>query len=264
MPIMTEPAARKEMLLVGKRLYEKGFVVATDGNLSVRLGNGRFLVSRSGVCKGDMVDQDLVICDQNGNTIRGKRVSSEVLLHLAAYKLRPDVLAVIHAHPPVAVSFTLAGVSLDEALLPEVVMALGKIPTSLFAAPASPEGAEVIRTEILHHDAIVLDRHGSVTVGKTLWEAYHKLERLEFAAKVTHLAKSLGEVKALSHEEMTQVQKSLERYKANSSDRCPQCGGPAHNHRSIVPDSVKSDQSLWADLEKLAPLIKRVIEEGRM
>jgi len=252
------------MLAVGKRLYEKGFVVATDGNLSVRLGNGRFLVSRSGVCKGDMVDQDLVICDQNGNTIRGKRVSSEVLLHLAAYRIRPDVMAVIHAHPPVAVSFTLAGVSLEEALLPEVVMSLGKIPTSLFAAPASPEGAEVIRAEILHHDAIILDRHGSVTVGKTLWEAYHKLERLEFAAKVTHFAKSLGEVKPLSPEEMTQVQKSLDRYRASSTDRCPQCGGPAHHHRNIVPDTDNPDQTLWADLERLAPLIKRVIDEGRM
>ncbi len=264
MQIITEPSARKEMLAVGKRLYEKGFVVATDGNLSVRLGNGRFLVTRSGVCKGDMVDKDLVICDQNGSTIRGGRVSSEVLLHLAAYKLRPDVTAVIHAHPPVAVSFTLAGVSLEEALLPEVVMSLGKIPTSMFAAPASPEGAEAIRTEILHHDAIILDRHGSVTVGKTLWEAYHKLERLEFAAKVTHLAKALGDVKALSPDEMTKVQKSLDRYRATREDRCPQCGGPVHHHINIVPDSAKTDQTLWADLERLAPLIKRVIEEGRM
>jgi len=264
MPVITEPVARRELLAVGRRLYEKGFVVATDGNLSVRLGNGRFLVSRSGVCKGDMVDSDLVICDQAGNTIRGKRVSSEVLLHLAAYRLRPDVLAVIHAHPPVAVSFTLAGVSLSESLLPEVVMSLGTIPTSVFAAPASPEGAEVIRNEILHHDAIILDRHGSVTVGKSLWEAYHKLERLEFAAKVTHSAMALGEVKPLSPEEMTQVQKSLDRYRASSGTRCPQCGGPVHHHRNVVPESEFSDKSLWADLERLAPIIKRVIEEGRM
>ncbi len=262
--VITEPAARKEMLAVGKRLYEQGFVVATDGNLSVRLGNGRFLVTRSGVCKGDMVDRDLVICDQSGRTIRGGRVSSEVLLHLAAYKLRPDVMAVIHAHPPIAVSFTLAGVSLEEALLPEVVMSLGKIPTSLFAAPASPEGAEVIRAEILHHDAIVLDRHGSVTVGKTLWESYHKLERLEFAARVTHYAKALGEVKALTPEEMTQVQTSLDRYRADSGDRCPQCGGPVHHQINVVPESGKTDRTLGANLEQLAPLIKRLIEEGRM
>ena len=89
MSLISEPAARKEMLEVGHRLYDKGFVVATDGNLSVRMGRGRFLVTRSGVCKGDMTDRDLVICDQNGQTIRGGRVSSEVLLHLAAYRLVP-------------------------------------------------------------------------------------------------------------------------------------------------------------------------------
>lgn len=262
--VITEPVARKEMLAVGKRLYQNGFVVANDGNLSVRLGRGRFLVTRSGVCKGDMVDRDLVICDDNGQTIRGGRVSSEVLLHLAAYRLRPDISAVIHAHPPIAVSFTLAGISLEEALLPEVVMSLGKIPTSLFAAPASPEGAEVIRSEILHHDAIVLDRHGSVTVGKNLWEAYFKLERLEFAAKVTHAAMALGEVKPMTPEEIHKVQKSLDDYRSTNDKRCSKCGGPVHRQINKVPESEIADSSIWADLERLAPLIKKVIEEGRM
>lgn len=262
MPVITEPTARREMIEVGRRMYEKGFIVATDGNLSVRLGRGRFLVTRSGVCKGDLTDRDLVVCDQNGQTIRGGRVSSEVLLHLAAYRLRPDVSAAIHAHPPLAVAFTLAGVSLSNALLPEVVMALGTIPTSLFAAPASPEGAEVIRDEILKHDAVILDRHGSLTIGKTLWSAYHKLERLEFAARVTHSARALGEIRPLSAEEMAQVQSSIERYRG-VADRCPRCGGPIHQ-RNVVPESAAADRTLWADLNRLAPLLKRVIEEGRM
>jgi L-fuculose-phosphate aldolase len=262
--MISEPVARREMLEVGKRLYEKGFVVATDGNLSVRLDRGRFLVTRSGICKGDMTDRDLVICDQAGKTIRGAKVSSEVLLHLAAYRLRPDVMAAIHAHPPVAVAFTLAGMSLTETLLPETVMSLGSIPTTLFAAPSSPEGAEVIREAITKHDAIVLDRHGSLTVGKNLWEAYHKLERLEFAAKVTHAARLLGEIKTLSPEELSAVQASAERYRSGSasSERCPQCGGPIHSKK--VYSSGSSDQWYGADLERLAPLIRRVIEEGRM
>jgi L-fuculose-phosphate aldolase len=264
MQMISEPAARKEMIEVGRKVYENGYVVATDGNLSYRLGRGRFLVTRSGVNKGMMIDRDLVVCDQDGEVIRGGRISSEVLLHLAAYRLRSDVQAVIHAHPPTAIAFTLAGISLEEALLPEVIMSLGKIPTSLFAAPASPEGAEVIRNEILNHDAVILDRHGSVTVGNTLWDAYFKLERLEFAAKVTHLARALGEVRKLSADEMEQVQKSLNRYKAGVAKRCPQCGGPVHERINRKPEAEKPDRTVWADHDWLAPLVKKVIEEGRM
>jgi L-fuculose-phosphate aldolase len=257
-----EPVARREMLEVGRRMYQKGFVIATDGNLSARLGRGRFLVTRSGVCKGDMTDRDLVVCDENGKTIRGGRVSSEVLLHLTTYQLRPDVNAAIHAHPPIAVAFTLADMSLSENLLPEVIISLGSIPTSCFAAPSSAEGADVIREVIVNHDAIILDRHGSLTIGKTLWEAYHKLEQIEFAAKVTRAAKSMGDVKQLNKEEMVKVQQAALRYKGGEQ-RCPSCGGPLHAFKKS--EKVKRlDKSIDADLERLAPLVRRIIEEGRM
>ncbi|MBM3328042.1 MAG: class II aldolase/adducin family protein [Calditrichaeota bacterium] len=261
---ISESSARREVIAVGKRMYEKNFVVATDGNLSVRLGRGRFLVTRSGICKGDLTDRDLVICDEFGNTIRGGRVSSEVLLHLAAYRLRPDVLAAIHAHPPYAVAFTLAGESLADALLPEVVMSLGSIPTTLFAAPASPEGADVIKEAIGKHDAVILDRHGSLTVGTTLWEAYHKLERLEFAARVTHSARLLGPVRPLSPQEMAQVQSSLERYRSGAAKPAKPRFTISGRYTPALKPRSPLESIVDADIERLAPLVRRIIEEGRM
>jgi len=264
--MILESTARREILAIGKRIYQDGFVIATDGNLSVRLSADRYLVTRSGVCKGDMTDRDMVVCDANGRVIRGGKVSSEVLLHLAAYRLRPDIHAAIHAHPPTAIAFTLAGISLSDAILPEVVMSLGTIPTTMFAAPASVEGAEVIKDVIVKHDALLLDRHGSFTVGKTLMEAYQKLERIEVAARITHAARSLGEVKPLNEVEMAQIQKAIQRYRAGGgkeSANCPTCGAPTHK-KTFVTSSAKADQWYGADLDRLAPLIRRIIEEGRM
>jgi len=208
-----ESSARREILLIGKRLYQAGFVIATDGNLSVRLAPDRYLVTASGVCKGEMTDRDLVVCDSAGKVIQGRRVSSEVLLHLTAYRLRPDIHAAIHAHPPTAIAFTLAGITLSDAILPEVVMSLGTIPTTTFAAPASVEGADVIKDLILNHDALLLDRHGSFTVGKTLLEAFQKLERIEAAARIIQTARTIGDVKRLNETEMAQIQQALARYR---------------------------------------------------
>lgn len=208
---------KKTMLAVGRRLYEKGFVVASDGNLSIRWGDGRFLVTKSGICKGEMTLNDLLVCDEYGRTISRGKVSSEILLHVTTYRLRPDVNAVIHAHPPFAIAFTLAERSLTEVLLPEIVMTLGEIPTAPFAAPASPEGAEVIQPAIINHDAVILDRHGSLTVGKDLWEAYYKLERLEFAARIIQTAQVLGRPKSLTPEEMAQVREAIQRYRTKDS-----------------------------------------------
>ncbi len=209
---VSEQQIIQAMIDVGRRMYEKGFVAATSGNISARLDEERYLLTRSGVCKGDMTESDLVVCDAEGRSTTEHRVTSEVLLHLTAYRLRPDVNAVIHAHPPATVALSLAGVSLGKALLPEVVMTLGEVPTAPFAPPSSPESAEAIRGLIPNHDAIILDRHGSLTVGRDLWEACHNLERLEFAARATLFARILGEPKRLSSDELAAVQAAAERY----------------------------------------------------
>jgi L-fuculose-phosphate aldolase len=168
--------------------------------LSARLDADRFLVTPSGLSKGYMTPDQMVVIDWEAKPVgaarygaaKGLKPSSEILLHLEAYRQRPDVRAVVHAHPTHAITLSIAGVSLARCLLPEVIVTLGLIPTTDYATPASAEGATVIRELIRQHDAIVLQRHGSVTVGNTPFDAYLKLEKLENAAEVTYKLLVLG------------------------------------------------------------------------
>ena len=197
---MTERALRDEFVRIGQLMRMSSYVTATDGNLSARLGPDRFLVTPSGLSKGYMRPDQMVVIDWDAKPVgdpkygpaRSLKPSSEILLHLEAYRQRPDVQAVVHAHPIHAITLSIAGISLARCLLPEVIVTLGLIPTTEYATPASVEGATVIREPIKHHDAIILQRHGSVTVGGSVWEAYLKLEKLENAAEVTYKLLTLG------------------------------------------------------------------------
>lgn len=194
----TEAELREEICEVGRRMYAKNLVAATDGNISARLGPGRFLCTPSGVSKGSMRPADLLIADGAGEKLAGEgRVTSEFFTHLAAYEERPDVFAVVHAHPPKAVGFTLAGVSLADAVLPEVVYSIGGIPTAAYATPGTREGGAVIRELIRRCDALMLDRHGAITVGNNPLDAYFKLEKIEHAAETILTARILGAVRGL-------------------------------------------------------------------
>ncbi|MFP6582290.1 MAG: class II aldolase/adducin family protein [Candidatus Hydrogenedentota bacterium] len=198
---------------IGRRLYDKNLVSATDGNISVRLGEDRFLVTPSGVSKGFMQPEDLVIADGAAGKIEGEgEVSSEFFTHLAAYEERPDIQAVVHAHPPKAVGFTLAGQPLTDYLLPEVVFAVGGIPTADYSTPASKEGAVVIRALIRECDALLLDRHGAITVGDDLLDAYYKMEKIEHAAESILTARLLGSPKKLNAEQIVKLFASREDY----------------------------------------------------
>lgn len=210
---MSLPAA--EIIEFGERLYKAGWAPASDGNISLRTSENRILITRSGACKGELTESDLIESDLNGKPFGTGRVSSEVHLHLQVYRLRPDIKVVIHAHPPMVITCSLAGINLEEPLLPEMVMTLGSIPTAEFAAPSSPEGAEVIKNLVLNNNAIILDRHGSITLGRTLSEAFQRLERLEFAAGIVYRAKLTGNVKYLNEVEIKRLQTSAEQYRIN-------------------------------------------------
>jgi L-fuculose-phosphate aldolase len=196
----TERALRDELVRIGQLLHAKGFVTATDGNVSVRLDKDRFLVTPSGLSKGFMRADQMVVIDWDAKPIgaarygvaRDLKPSSEILLHLEAYRQRPDVNAVVHAHPVHAITLSLAGVSLTRCLIPEVIVNLGMIPTTDYAMPATAEGADVIRDPIKRYDALILQRHGSVTVGKDPWEAYLNLEKLENVAEITYKLLLIG------------------------------------------------------------------------
>ncbi len=197
-------AMKDAVIKIGKQMYDKGFIRAAEGNISVRLHDGTFLITASGVSKGDLNYNDIIICDDiscYGTT----PASSEIVLHKVIYEKRPDVKAIIHAHPPHAVACTIANISLNETILPEVYSTLGSIITTQFAAPSSPESGEVVEKHIRDNDAIILDRHGTVTVGDDLQTAYFKLEILEFAAQTALLAKSAGNLRYLSDSEKSRI-----------------------------------------------------------
>lgn len=201
MPLETE--LRELICEIGRRMYARNLVGGTDGNISVRLEDGTFLCTPSGVSKGFMKPDDLIVADARGGRIRGSgKVTSEFPTHLACYEERADITAVVHAHPPIATAFTLAGVSLTLPLLPELVAGLGGIPVSAYATPGTPEGNEVVRPLIRACDAVLLDRHGSVTVGTSLESAYFKLEKIEHAATVILAARQLGDVRRLTPDEV--------------------------------------------------------------
>lgn len=202
-----EHALFDEMIRIGKLLYERGFVVATEGNFSVRLQRNQILCTPGGISKHRMQPDDLVLIDEKGNKLRGEReASTEILLHLKAYEQRPDISAAIHAHPPYSLALMLAGKALDKPFLPESVILLGKIPVAAFALPSTEEVPNSIAALVQKTDCLWLERHGSFTVGKTLQEAFLKLEIMEQAARIYWLALQTGDVKPLPSQTVKKLQ----------------------------------------------------------
>lgn len=230
-----EQALRREIVQVGKLLYEKQLVVATDGNISARLDGGRILATPSGLCKGLMEPDQLLLIDMNGQRTgpatpanRNLRPTSELRMHLEVYRQRPDARAVVHAHPPHAVALSIAGVSLAECLLPEAILFLGLPPTTPYATPSSEENAQAIRQIIRGHDALMLQRHGSLTVGDSPLNAFYRTETLEQVARITFMLHQLGGGEPLPAH---QVEKLLAQRQelglsrpADAEDFCQMCG----------------------------------------
>ena len=167
---------KDQLVTICRLLSEKGFVAATDGNVSVRLPENRILITPSGVNKRFVESNQFIITDIEGKLIDGEtKPSSEIQMHLTVYRQRQDIHAVVHAHPPYCVAFSIAGISLETPYLPEVVLTLGKIPTAEYATPTTKDVAESVKELIKEYDAIILERHGTVTLGKDIYQAYNYL-----------------------------------------------------------------------------------------
>lgn len=178
-----ENRLREDLIEICRKIEEKGFIAATDGNVSCRAGSDRLLITPSGRSKGALETADLLLVNLHGEVFSGEgKPSSEIRMHLLVYQKRPDVQAVVHAHPPLLTAFTLAGVPFTAEALPEVWLTIGRVPTAPYATPSTEEVPESIAPFIEHHQAILLERHGSLTLGKNLKEAYRRLEKLEHAA----------------------------------------------------------------------------------
>jgi len=220
--VSDEAGLRALICELGRRLYDRNLVAASDGNLSCRLGEGRYLITRSGISKGYMTPDDILIADGESKLVAGEgRVSSEFLTHLACYEERPETNAVIHAHTPYATALTIAGISLVEPILPEFVAGLGGVPTTSYATPGTSEGQAVVRPFIRHADVVMLDRHGAIAIGATLEEAYFKLEKLEHAAEIIHHARALGPVRRLTRDEIARLERAREAYGATGKYYAP-------------------------------------------
>ncbi|PJF40066.1 MAG: class II aldolase family protein [Phototrophicales bacterium] len=194
-----EHALREQICTIGQLMHRQGYIDGNSGNISARLDDGRILATPSGLAKGFMSPDQLIIVDMDGNRVdrptpanRDLRPTSELLMHLECYHKRPDVMGVVHAHPPVAVAMTIAGIDFQQCLIPEAVVILGLIPTTPYATPSGPENRDAISQLIEHHDVLMLAYHGSLTVSDSVWDAYLRLESLEHTAKILTTVHQLG------------------------------------------------------------------------
>lgn len=185
---------RMALVEVCRQMYARGYIVASDGNVSMRLAQGWILATPTAARKGHLEPMDLVLTDAEGTPLPGEygRPSLELAMHVSIYALRPDVRAIVHAHPPCAVAHTIAGVSMAEPLVPEVYCQLGEIVTVPYTTPTTSEVSEAVASKLGAHNALILARHGTVTLGATLDQAYDRLEVLEHAAKMSLFARLLA------------------------------------------------------------------------
>jgi L-fuculose-phosphate aldolase len=234
----------------GRRMYERGYVAANDGNISARLSSGRVLVTPTGMSKGFLRASDLVVVDLEGNRVSGKRSpTSELKMHLKAYQLRDDIGAVVHAHPPYATGFAVAGIPLSECLLPEVILTIGSVPLTSYGTPSTDEVPESIAEVVTRSDAFMLRNHGVMTVGDDVLRAYHKLETVEHFARISYIVRHLGGAGPLPSEDVEKLLELRERMGVKGpSPGCEEAGvcaispGPDMDRlvRAIVEEVLKT------------------------
>ncbi|MCC6408256.1 MAG: class II aldolase/adducin family protein [Planctomycetes bacterium] len=196
-----EARLRKGICEIGKLCYSRFYIVGADGNISARLADGTILITPTGAMKGFLEPHHVARIDMRGEVVDGgPAASSEKGIHIAAYEERPEMRAVVHAHPPHAVAMTIAGIDMQAPFIPEIIVTIGGIPTADFGTPGTPELAASIRNILKCSDTVVMTNHGSVTLGQNLMDAYKKLDMIEHTAKILYLAHSVGHVKPLNAE----------------------------------------------------------------
>jgi L-fuculose-phosphate aldolase len=222
----TESSLRADIVEVGRRMYARGYTASNDGNISVRYGADRLLMTPKNVCKGFMSPDMMCVTDLEGRKLQGDRdPSTEILMHLEVYRQRRDVQAVVHAHPPIATGFAVAGIPLDRAVLAEVLTTLGSIPIAEYATPSTTELPNAVRKYIKAHDGMLLANHGALTVGGDLFAAYFKMETIEHFAKISLVARLLGRENLIAREEVLRLQELRGTYGIKAP--APICADPA-------------------------------------
>ena len=272
----TEEAFRADIVEVGRRMYARGYVASNDGNISIRLDDNTILTTPKSVSKGFMTADIMVVVDLDGKKIRGTRdASSELLMHLEVYRNRPDVRAVVHAHPPTATGFAVAGIPLDRAVLAEVITTLGSIPIAEYGTPSTPELPAAVRKYIKAHDGLLLANHGALTIGPDVYAAYYKMETIEHFAKISLVTRQLGREHLLSRAEVERLQQLRGNYGikapapicADGSERanvdqaeCQIVEAPASRARLVPTDPADLDGEIRLSYRELSALIEDAVK----
>lgn len=250
----TEQEYRQDIIDVGKLIYQKGWVAANDGNISIRLDENRVLCTCTGISKGMMTAGDLIVCDLNGDKLSGSRErTSEIAMHLAIYRTRSDIFSVVHAHPPVATGFAVAGKPLTLALLPEVIIGLGCIPLAEYGTPGTPALTEGMLPYIPQYDAILMRNHGLVCYGEDVYKAFFKMETVEHFARITLVAELLGGPKVLPKQEVDKLIDSRTRYGIKSR------AGVEPGRPVVAEDAELSKQRIQMTREELIALLDEAL-----
>src|SRR5258705_3413218 len=204
--VKTEREYREDICQVGRLVFQKGWVAANDGNITIRLVAERILATPTGVCKGMMHVDDMIIVDMQGKKISGRAERpSKIAMHTTIYGMRSDIKSVVHAHPPVATGFATAGKALNLALLPEVVIGLGCVPLAAYGLPGTPALTEPMLPLIPKYDALLMANHGAVCYGEDVYKAYFRMETMEHFARIQLVAELLGGPNVLPREEVNKL-----------------------------------------------------------
>jgi L-fuculose-phosphate aldolase len=259
----SERQHREDICRFGRLLHDKGFVAATDGNLSVRLDHESILSTPTGMSKGMMEPEDLVVVDLGGRKMTGRRnVSSEIAMHLLIYRLRPDVRGIVHAHPVTATGYAAAGLPLNQALISEIVLALGCIPLARYGTPGTPELTQALESLVPQYDAILMANHGVVSYGEDLLRAYMKMETVEHFAKITMVTHLLGRQQLLSDEDVGKLMEARTRYEgvttaAPQAPGCPVTAGvPSAPAARASPPGGSGQDRVSVTREELAGIVE--------
>jgi L-fuculose-phosphate aldolase len=215
---------RRDIVEAGRRVYNRNFVAANDGNISARVDARRVLITPTGVSKGFMKPEDLILVDYDGNVLEGRgKPSSETFMHLRVFQERPDINGVVHAHPPKATGFATAGIPLTQCVLPEVVVSLGGIPLAEYGTPGTDELYEPVLKYLRDYDAFLLENHGALTIGSSVMNAYYRMETLEHFAHIALVAIQLGKLQTLKQDDVEKLIGLREKFGIKTKVRCDSC-----------------------------------------
>jgi len=234
---------KRDIVEAGRRVYQRNFVASNDGNISARADSRRIVITPSGVSKGFLKAEDLVVVDLDGNVLEGRgKPSSELPMHLRMFRDRPDVNGVVHAHPPKATGFAVAGIPLTQCVLPEVIVGLGGIPLAEYGTPGTDEFYEPVLKYLKDYDAFLLANHGALTIGSDVMNAYYKMETLEHFAHIAFVALQLGNMNTIGEADVQKLIDLRANFGIKTTVSCERCDrrqtesctvSPARNNASL-------------------------------